>query len=270
MLPEPVQTELDDTLETEAKLITNATATPSRQHRWISSLLEPAIKLWLQSQMESVAELTVKIEAGDRQILGGCIPQVALAAQQAVYRGLHLSQIAVQGQDIQVNLGQVMRGKPLRLLHPVPVAVDLRLQESDLNRSLGAPLLAGAVADLLAEWLRAAHVVGLKGHLAAHPSPHITLADDRLTLMAPWQDEAGVLGTLTLTAGLHLAGHRCLQFQQPELSYQPPEDVTGELPPPLVEPLADFALDLGTDVELTVLQIQPGALHCQGYLWVNP
>lgn len=269
MLPEPVQTELDDTLETEAKLITDATTTPSRQ-RWISTLLEPAIKLWLQSQMESVAELTVKIEAGDRQILSGCIPQVALAARQAVYRGLHLSQIAIQGQDIQINLGQVMRGKPLRLLHPVPVAVDLRLHEKDLNRSLGAPLLAGAVADLLAEWLRAAHGVGLKGHLAAHPSPQITLADDRLTLMAPWQDKAGGRGTLTLTAGVYLAGHHCLQFQQPQLSYQPAAEGEEALPPPLAELLADFALDLGTDVELTILQIQPGALHCQGYLWVNP
>ncbi len=299
MLPDPVQTELDIALETEANLVTTTTvqdasreelggatpsarstpeaaatpvtATPSRQHRWISSLLRPAIKLWLQSQMESVAELTVEIEAGDRQLLGGCIPQVSLAAQQAVYRGLHLSQIAVQGRDIQVNLGQVMRGKPLQLLHPVPVAVDLCLQEKDLNRSLGAPLLAGAVADLLAEWLRAAHVVGLQGHLAPHPSPHITLDDDRLTLAAPWQDAAGALDTLTLTAGLHLAGHRCLQFQQPELTYQSSTcNLAGELPPPLVEPLADFALDLGTDVELTVLQIQPGALHCQGYLWVNP
>ncbi len=255
---------------------------PSRQHHWISSLLKPAIKLFLKSQLEAVETLTVDIEAGDRQLLSGCIPQVSLSAQQAIYQGLHLSQITVEGRDIQINIGQVMRGKPLRLLHPVPLAVNLQLLERDLNRSLEAPLLAGAVADLLDQWLRAAQVVGLKGHLDTRQSPQIVLANDSpgqarrecLTLTAPWVDEAGALGTLILRSELQLAGHHCLQFQRPELIYQRstpdnPEDASP-MSEPQVEVLADFALDLGTDVELTVLQIQPGALHCQGYIWVNP
>ncbi|WP_448563873.1 LmeA family phospholipid-binding protein [Trichothermofontia sp.] len=243
---------------------------PSHKRHWMSHLLKPAIKLFLKSQLESVETLTVDIEAGDRQILSGCIPQVSLAAQRAIYRGLHLSQIAVEGRDIQVNIGQVLRGKPLRLLHPVAVAVDLHLQESDLNRSLDTPLLAGAVADLLAQWLQAAHGVGLQGHLETYPSPQIVLGNDRLTLTAPWRAASGELGTLILTSELRLAGHHRLQFRHPELTYQGSAGEGGEQLPPIVESLADFTLDLGTDVELAVLQIQAGSLHCQGYIWVNP
>jgi len=275
MLPDPVQTELATGREATLPELPTAPAVapPSRQHRWISSLLKPAIKLWLQSQLDAVETLTIELEAADRQLLSGCIPQVALTAQQAVYQGLHLSHIAVTGRDIQVNMGQVLKGKPLRLLHPVPVAVNLHLRESDLNRSLGAPLLAGAVGDLLGQWLQSAHVVGLKGHLDTRQSPQIALATDRLTLTAPWVAEAGNVGTLTLSSGLRLAGHRCLQFQQPELTYRPATAIGANGGPrsePQGKTLADFALDLGTDVELTVLQIQASQLHCQGYIWVNP
>lgn len=289
MTTEPAQTASQFTLERDRRTQAippsqpeSRSTGPSRQHHWISNLLKPAIKLFLKSQLEAVQTLTVDIAAGDRQLLSGCIPQVSLFAQQAIYRGLHLSQIAVEGRDIQINIGQVMRGKPLRLLHPVPVAVNLQLLAEDLNRSLAAPLLAGAVADLLNQWLRAAQVVGVKGHLDTRQSPRIVLAHHspgetlhkHVTLRAPWIDEAGTRGTLILSSDLQLAGHHCLQFQRPELIYQRSTADNREDASPILEPqvevLADFVLDLGTDVELTVLQIQAGVLHCQGYIWVNP
>ena len=61
----------------------------------ISRLLPPAIRLWLHSQLDQLEGLGFQLEGKDRQILSGHIPQVRLSAQQAVYRGLHVSQVAV-------------------------------------------------------------------------------------------------------------------------------------------------------------------------------
>jgi hypothetical protein len=91
----------------------------------------------------------VKIEGSDRQIFSGAIPKVTAAARGAVYRGLHLTEVAIEGAGIRVNLGQVIKGQPLRLLESFPVFGVLRLIQADLNASLKAPLLADALSEFL-------------------------------------------------------------------------------------------------------------------------
>ena len=121
----------------------------SSKQRIISKILSPAVWLWLRSQVEQVSNLEVKISGSDRQILTGYIPRVFMCARHVVYQGLHLSQVQLVGENILTNLGQVLRGKPLQLLEPVPVSGELLLKESDLNASLQSPLLANALNDLL-------------------------------------------------------------------------------------------------------------------------
>jgi predicted phage tail protein len=121
----------------------------SHASRIISRILSPAVRLWLRSQVEQVEDLQFQIEGGDRQILSGHIPRVAIAARQVVYQGLHLSQMDLAGTGIRINLGQVLKGKPLKLLEIVPVEGEMQLQEADLNASLRAPILSGAVSELL-------------------------------------------------------------------------------------------------------------------------
>jgi hypothetical protein len=60
---------------------------------------------------------------------------VSISARHAVYQGLHLTQIQLITEGIRVNLAAILRGQPLRLLEPVPVFVELLLQELDLNTS---------------------------------------------------------------------------------------------------------------------------------------
>lgn len=123
--------------------------TPSQGSRIASAVLSPAVQLWLRSQVQQVDELKVKIEGSDRQIFSGAIPKVTAAASGAVYKGLHLTEVALEGCGIRINLGQALKGQPLRLMESVPVAGVLRLSQADLNASLKAPLLADALSEFL-------------------------------------------------------------------------------------------------------------------------
>jgi hypothetical protein len=96
-----------------------------------------------------VDDLQFQLQGGDRQILTGHIPGISIQASNAIYQGLHLSRIGLEGSNIRVNLGQVIKGQPLRLLEPVPVTGELLLKEGDLQASLRSTLLSNALSELL-------------------------------------------------------------------------------------------------------------------------
>ncbi|MGK7945501.1 MAG: DUF2993 domain-containing protein [Microcystaceae cyanobacterium] len=114
----------------------------------ISKVLSPAVKLWLRSQVEQVEHLNFKINGQDRQILRGYIPVVSLDSSKAVYQGLHLGDIQLQGTNIRINIGQVLRGKPLRLLEPIWLKGEVYLTTDDLQASLSSALLESGLNDL--------------------------------------------------------------------------------------------------------------------------
>lgn len=220
-------------------------------------MLSPAVKLWLRSQVQQVSYLEVKIEGGDRQILTGGIPRISLWASQAVYQGLHLSQIQLVGEGIRTNLGQVLRGQPLRLLKPIPVFGELLLQESDLNASLAAPLLSHALTELLQTLF-----------------PHSDLVNQlicwqKITLTAEYLMIAATVGAdthhpipITLQTGLKLASCHELQLTQPQIINAPTQLPKTELD--------SFLIDLGPEVAITTLTLSPGQILCCGKINVIP
>ncbi|NJL91981.1 MAG: DUF2993 domain-containing protein, partial [Coleofasciculaceae cyanobacterium SM2_1_6] len=76
--------------------------------------------------------------------------QVDLTATHAVYQELHLSEVALTGKNIKINLRQILRGKPIQLREPIALTGQLKLTAPDLEASLSAPLLATALDELLA------------------------------------------------------------------------------------------------------------------------
>ena len=78
----------------------------------ISKILSPALRLWLRSQVEQAEELEIQIQGQDRQILRGYVPEVSLQTRRAIYQGLRLGQVLLQGENIHINIGQVVKGKP--------------------------------------------------------------------------------------------------------------------------------------------------------------
>lgn len=240
---------------------------PGRGSRLISRLLPPAIRLWLHTQLDHIEGLEFAIDGKDRQILGGYLPGVNLAARQAVYQGLYVSQALVQAADIRVNLPQVLRGKALRLLQPFPVTGQVTLLAEDLRRSLRSPLLAQGLQDVLKQLLAGATAqIPLDPWLEPGDSPgavNITLETDRLTLGWPGAAHSG--DRLELTTGLAMAEGRRLCLCQPvaqviSTTHDNPSQVT----------LDDITFDLGPEVDIRTLTVSPEGIELVGTVRVIP
>jgi LmeA-like phospholipid-binding len=234
----------------------------------IRKVLSPAVRLWLRSQAELIAELELQIEGDDRQILSGYIPKVAIAARHAVYQGLYLSQVDVVGETIRVNLGQVMKGKPLKLLEAVPICGSLLWDEADLNASLKAPVLSNALAEFFLNWMRSeAHL--LPEVLAQAIQKPLVLQDaqaeilpHQVALRLNWGmiQEPPMKLSSTLQTGLSLVSENRLKLEQP---------VIGDSEAASPTALPDYEVELG-DVVLQDLRLELGKILVQGRIHVLP
>jgi len=234
-----------------------------KQSRIISTVLTRALKLWLKSQVEQVEDLQLKIFGSDRQILTGYIPSVSLAASHAIYQGLHLSQIQLEGTSIRINLSQVIKGKPLYLLEPVPVEGELLLLERDLQASLRSPLLSTAVTDLVNTWVQDDTITNLAEHLKDQQISwqEIEIDTHRLTLKGTLTDATFQAVPVVIRASIQLATKCILRFTSLQIQMAPEQ-------PPV--DLDDFEVDLGSEVELQELIVTRGKLLCRGSLKVIP
>jgi hypothetical protein len=115
----------------------------------VSSVLCPVIKLWLRSQVEAVQDLDIKILGANRQILQGQVPQAEVSGQGIVYQGLSLSSINLVAAGINLNIPQILKGHPLKLLDPIKVHLDLTLEPQDLQQCLGSSLVTDALGEQL-------------------------------------------------------------------------------------------------------------------------
>ncbi|MBW4540973.1 MAG: DUF2993 domain-containing protein [Myxacorys chilensis ATA2-1-KO14] len=237
--------------------------TLSKQSRIISKVLAPAVRLWLRSQVEHIEDLQVEIEAGDRQILGGHIRQIALSAQKAVYRGLHLTQVHLTGQNIRVNLGQIARGKPMRLLEPVPIEGTLLLQEADLNASANAPLLKTGVTQFLVTLLRSS------GSEVEEPALNlqnlkIRLEENQIVLAAALISRSGTETAIAIRSGFEMGAPNLLKLVNPH--WLPHAGAKRGL---AIHDLDGYEFDLGKDTEIQDLKLETGQLSCRAKLLVR-
>ncbi|MBE9031664.1 DUF2993 domain-containing protein [filamentous cyanobacterium LEGE 11480] len=231
----------------------------------ISRVLGPAVQLWLKSQVESVEQLQVAINAGDRQLLSGTIPQVTLLAQQAVYQGLHLSDVDLTGSNIRVNLKQVIRGQALQLLEPIPVTGTIQLNEADLNQSLAAPLLADAIKLFLLDLLKSSAIGSDTDTESLNlQNLKMRLRPDVLTLRADLISQTGQATEIAIRSGLKLPQPDRLTLHQPQ--WIPHFKAKRGLP---LKELDGYEFDLG-DTELTTLTIAESQIICTGQLLVRP
>jgi len=231
--------------------------------RMISTVVSPAVQLWLRSQVDAVETLEFKLMGRDRQILRGHIPTVSIAARRAIYQGLHLSQIQLDGTDIRFNLTQVFKGKPLRLLEPVPVTGQLILRESDLQASLSAPLLSNALTELLNTFIKSYNRPDQYPPLNESEInwQQITIDGERLTLKGTVTKEATREIPIMIDAGIQLATPQQLRLHPLQIH------INAQQPP---IPLEHFTIDLGAEVDLEELTLTPGQLICRGCIRVIP
>lgn len=255
----------DERLETEPDVESQA------GNQLLSKILSPAIRLWLRSQIESAEALEFQVLGRDRQLLRGQIPTVQVSARQVVYQGLHLTQAQLKASQIQINLRQVIQGKPLQLLEIVPVSGQICLTQADLTASSESQLLHQGLTELLKLLLESLES-GEVGTLAQNMRlqyPSLTLGWGQFTLIAelvspPSSSPIPSRWHLTLQAALRLLDPSRLRF----------EDLTLELGK-LCQPVSSlslqaFEIDLGQEVQLQHLEITPAQITCIGQINVVP
>lgn len=224
----------------------------------VGRVLAPALQLWLRSLLDGIEDLQVQISGEARQILSGEIPSAAISARGAVYQGLHLSAMHLEARRIRIDIGQILGGKPLQPLEPFPVKVRLYLSETDLNASLHAPLLQGALSDLLLSVLcQGASPVEVfsVGHVDS-----IVIGEGRLTVRGIFGPEIDSNKPGVIQGSFLKTSPSQLQFKDLQFHGH-----SGEL-----VNLKDFHLDLGSEVAIEELTLAPGQAICQGLLAVIP
>jgi hypothetical protein len=226
----------------------------------IGKLLSSAVKLYLRSQVKGVEDLEVKIIGQNKQILQGYIPQVYLSCDRAIYQGLHLSQVQLKGADIAVNLSELIKQKPLKLLEPVFVELQLRLDAEDLQASLDSTLLQGGLSDLWQMILAAQNNADSQELLSSTIEwQSLAIANNQLDLVGIYQNRDGTTQKLTLSTGINLTNPHTLDLS--------PLNVTSDL----LRGNLDRSLEihLGTDVALQAVTVESEQISCSGKIRIN-
>lgn len=247
--------------------------------RIIGRILPVAVGVWLRSQVDQVEDLSIALEGRDRDILSGYLPAVSISAQSAIYQGIHIGKLQLSAQEIRINVGQVLRGKPLRLLKVFPVIGEVVLSADDLNASLSSALLSEGLRDFWRSLMQlpslAESVAVRYGQLPVHADVVLHSMEMRLghqCLGLSFYPQVGsqtasqpvILGTgLTITSGnqLQLVSPRWLERLT---------DVIDHSKGKPIERLQGFQWHLGSDTQISELTLQPEQLGCSGQILVNP
>ncbi|MEA5601509.1 DUF2993 domain-containing protein [Nostoc sp. UHCC 0252] len=233
----------------------NSQTTNANKIRIITQVLTKALKLWLRAQVSQISELEVEIKTSDRQLLSGRIPLVSIFATHAVYQGLLITQLQLTAENIQINIGSVLRGKPLKLLETVPVVGELIVDEKDLNASLSSDLLSTALSDLL--------VKVLPTHFSKSQQinwQEIILDNNQIILRGTKLTNSEI-SPLEICLSLQLLSGHELQVSDIKIKPEQRDILEGD---------RQYNLDLGSDVDIQELTLIPGKLVCQGRINVNP
>jgi hypothetical protein len=232
----------------------------------IGKIISPALRFWLRSVCDRLDCLDLDIIGKNRQILTGYIPKVALAFEGAVYQALHFTQGWAIGENIRINLGQVIQGKPLQILEPITVTGEILLETADLKTSLNSPLLATALKDFLVGLVETPE--NFPDFYGNHDNMGETWEIDwqNLEILAGEISLSGKLtapdrpaSPLTLRAGLQLVGTSQL--------YVFPLAIENAFFPQTPD---SFSFDLGSEVEIAELSLSEEKLLIKGEIIVKP
>ncbi len=215
----------------------------------------------MRSQVTQIKDLQVQVIGKNKQILKGYIPQVLLSCDRATYQGLYLSQIELNGLDIAVNLPEVIKKQPLRLVEPIFVEIQLKLGAADLQASLDSELLRSGLDDLWQMILSAQTDTSSRSLADMTVEWHsIAIANENLHLAGTYQDTSGGNQELSLSTGINLANNQTLCLSPLKITSE--SLLSGNLENQL-------EIDLGTDVAIEELTIESEQIVCAGKIRIN-
>ena len=116
------------------------------------SLLASGLELWIRQQCDAVESLELQLHGSALQLLRGRLEGVTLLARRVVFNALEIELMELRSEAIQVQVGNLLKGKALQLDHPFLVRGQAAFTGEGLSRSLAAPQWR-SLGDQLAEAL---------------------------------------------------------------------------------------------------------------------
>lgn len=113
----------------------------------ISNILIPIVTLWVRSQAEHLEDIRITVGGSSGQILRGHIPYAQVSIKSAIYQGIHITTAELSAQGIHLNVPDLIRGKPLKLLHPIAVEMHAFLDRHAVTQSLESKLCQQVIRD---------------------------------------------------------------------------------------------------------------------------
>ena len=226
----------------------------------IDRLLSGAVRLWLRSQVSTVDDLTLKIVGENKQIIRGYIPQVFISATDVVYREIRISKLKIIGNNIKFDLSQVVKRKPLQLLEPIVIKIEVLLKETDLQKSLSSPLLSAGLTDLWHRFL-ILDLASLASGEEHYQWNSLSLSEARLCFKGTYKKLENDNIAIGIDTRVELNDrHTLLLFPVKIIT-------TTELP--IIE-AENLILDLGKQVSIARLEITKEHLLVRGTITVFP
>ncbi|WP_259731186.1 MULTISPECIES: LmeA family phospholipid-binding protein [Synechococcales] len=168
-------------------------------------LIAAGLQVWIRSQCEAVESLELQLHGTAIQLLRGRLEGITLMARRVVYQELQIELVQLRSDPLQLRLGQVLKGEPIRLDHPFLVRGQVAFTAAGLSGSLVRPRWQ-LLADFLGEQL-----------LGLSPLKGLRIVRDTLVFTAQAAGEsrlmeletrpeaiAGSLGILSLDGDLRL------------------------------------------------------------------
>ena len=227
--------------------------------QFVGALVNPLVANWIESEVDSVENLDVKISGADSDLMGGRIERAEVSGDNLVYEDFYFSRVELSGQDIRLTVEDALNGGSLNLVEPLPVNAMMRLTNADVNRSIQAPLIQSQLSEASVDI-----PVGNGGEAVAFQlrDPQVEILDGRLKIDALLNTE-GTDVPVSVTTGLLPKSSRQLLLVNPVWL----GDDGSQIP---IAGLDGAEIDLGPDVKIDSLQLVPGELIYTGTITIQP
>lgn len=226
----------------------------------IDKLLSGAVRLWLQSQVSTIDNLNLKIVGKNKQILRGYIPQVFISATNVVYQDVRISKLEIVGNNIKFNLPQVVKRKPLQLVEPIVIKIEVLLKEIDLQKSRSSPLLAAGLTDLWSRFITS-DLASLASNKDRYQWNFLSLSEARLCCRGTYKKLENDDLPIGMDTKIELNDSHTLLLSPLKIITIP------ELP---ITETENLTLDLGKQVSIARLEITEKHLFVRGTITVFP
>jgi len=151
----------------------------------VMQLLASGLQLWVRQQCDAIESLEIRLEGSAMALLRGRLAGVQVMARRVTYQGLQIELVDLRSDPIDVQMGQVLRGKGLQLHHPFLIRGQVSLTADGLTRSLARP-----------EWRGLGDAIG-EALLGITPLTELRVQANRLVLAAQGVAERGLVELAT-------------------------------------------------------------------------